>query len=85
MSAPIIFPAKRARHDALSEVGAQVTDFLRQLQERIERDTRLKCATIVVKVAQDYAAGHSTTCHDCEATAMNLGEDARKKIMEEPQ
>ena len=60
----------QAEADVLNELAASVV---------------LDCATKVVQVAADFAAAHQGLCHDCERTCLELGEEARKKLMEETQ
>lgn len=49
---------------------------------QVRRQVLAECAKIVVEETADFAAGHSSTCQDCERTCNELGEAIRKKLME---
>lgn len=81
------FPASMTRRPRMATelIGKQVTAFLAEFEAAVERETRIKCATIAVHVSADWADSHDTTCHDCSRTSSELGEAIRKKIMEVPE
>lgn len=79
---PLMFSGTNRQRDPMELVGDQVTKFLKELRERVERETRLKCATVAVTVAQEWAANNSATCHPEAANICeDLGEEIRKTIM----
>ena len=51
-------------------------------EQQIRRAALVQAAKIVVEETADFAAGHSSTCQDCERTCNELGEAIRKKLME---
>ena len=56
---------------------------LNEFAAELRRKAVVDCAQQVVVEAADFAAAHSSLCHDCERTSLELGEQIRKKLMED--
>jgi hypothetical protein len=76
----VMVKGEKHRWESHESVALAEAAYINQLVH----DTILACATKVVQVAADWASEHSLTVHpEAVAVCEALGEDMRKKLMEE--